>query len=495
MNDAEKEKTAAAKASLVTACILTSMKLAVGLHTNSLGILSEALHSGLDLLAAGLTLFAVRLAARPADRRHPYGHGKIENLAALAETALLLLTCGWIMGEALDRLLFKAAHVTPSLWGVGVMGISIILDVHRARLLNRVAKKHKSQALEADALHFSSDVLSSSVVLVGLLLIWAGQYLPEGSGWQSWIDNADSVAALGVSLIVLHACYKLGRKALHYLMDGSSVELYAHIEESLRTVPNILAVRALRIRSSGAETFVDLRVCVPPRLSIQGGHQAMQLAEQRIQELAPGADVTIHIEPVAMSEENPLYAIQDAAAHHHIATHSLHIMTTPHGLVAELHAEMPADCTLRTAHRRVSAFEATVREYAPHMNIISHIEPEGHADTACPMPSTAHELAEVSAHIDAAMARLGTVSGCHRLRVYGVQNPEGTQQLSVSFHCRMNGEESIAVSHEAATRLERILREIIPNLGRVVIHMEPDPPDSPEESTSGTQSGAQPAAS
>lgn len=298
MTNAHTEKNAAARASLITALILTSMKLAVGLYTNSLGILSEALHSGLDLVAAGVTLFAVRMAAQPPDQDHPYGHGKIENLAALAETVILLITCGWIMTEAIDRLFFATAHVMPSLWGVLVMGISIVLDIHRARMLKRVARKYKSQALEADALHFTSDIWSSSVVLVGLLLIWAGQFLPEASLWRSWVNNVDALAAMGVSVIVLYACYGLARKAVHDLMDGGSVELYARIEEALHNIPHIRAVRALRLRTSGAETFVDLQICVSPQLSVQDGHQAAHAAEERIQKIVPGADVTVHVEPL-----------------------------------------------------------------------------------------------------------------------------------------------------------------------------------------------------
>lgn len=163
----KQRKTKAAVVSLLAALGLTLLKLAVGLTTNSLGILSEALHSGLDLLAAAMTLLAVRIAAKPADQGHPYGHGKVENLSALGQTLLLFLTCVWVVHEGVTRLLAGASPVTPSLWGVGVMAVSMAVDINRVRILRRVARRYKSQALEADALHFSTDILSSAVVLAG----------------------------------------------------------------------------------------------------------------------------------------------------------------------------------------------------------------------------------------------------------------------------------------------------------------------------------------
>ncbi len=199
------EKNHAALTSLWAAFALTVVKLAVGLHTNSLGILSEALHSGLDMLAAAMTLVAVRVASRPADARHPYGHGKIENLSALAQTLLLFLTCFWVVHEGVQRLLAGASPVTPSLWGVGVMALSIAVDVNRVRVLRRVAKKYKSQALEADALHFSTDILSSAVVLVGVLAVWLASALNVSGPMHDVLVQADTVAALLVAVIIFRA--------------------------------------------------------------------------------------------------------------------------------------------------------------------------------------------------------------------------------------------------------------------------------------------------
>jgi cation diffusion facilitator family transporter len=197
---AEKEKRDAALSSVLAAVFLTALKLVVGLMTGSLGILAEAAHSGLDLVAALVTFFAVRIADRPPDERYRYGYGKVENLSALIETLLLLITCLWIIYEAIQRLFFKPVEIEASFWAFGVMLVSIVVDVSRSRILYRAARKHNSQALEADALHFSTDIWSSAVVIVGLGLVWlSGRLGPE---W-AWLVKGDAVAALVVAAIVV----------------------------------------------------------------------------------------------------------------------------------------------------------------------------------------------------------------------------------------------------------------------------------------------------
>jgi cation diffusion facilitator family transporter len=198
----QREKRSVALSSLLAAVVLTGTKLAVGLLTGSLGVLSEAAHSALDLVAAAVTFWAVRAAARPPDRNHAYGHGKVENISALFETLLLLATCAWIIYEATHRLfLGKASHVDANIWAFGVMTMSIVVDVSRSRALSRAAKKHRSQALEADALHFSTDVWSSAVVILGLACVRLAPVLDA-----PWLELADSVAALVVAGIVVWVC-------------------------------------------------------------------------------------------------------------------------------------------------------------------------------------------------------------------------------------------------------------------------------------------------
>src|SRR5579859_7442150 len=211
------------------------MKVVVGMLTGRLGILSEAAHSGLDMVAALVTYISVRLSDKPADLDHPFGHGKIEHLSAFIETSLLLVTCGWIVLEAVSRLFFHQVHVEPSVWAVGVMLISIAIDTFRSRALFRVARKFNSQALEADALHFSTDVYSSSVVILGLVLVYVAQQenIP-------WLRHADPVAALVVAGIVVYISMRLGKKTLDALVDAAPQGASAQIAAAVSRVPGVL---------------------------------------------------------------------------------------------------------------------------------------------------------------------------------------------------------------------------------------------------------------
>ena len=302
--NAVKEKSRAAVSSLVAAFLLTCLKVVVGFSTNSLGVLSEALHSGIDVLAALLTFTAVRIAAIPADESHPYGHGKVEHLAALAETALLLLTCGWIVGEAVQRLIYKETIVVPPIWAFAVMAVSIIVDISRSRMLRRVAKKYKSQALEADALHFTSDIWSSSVVLVGLGAIWLSQSLVPTHPLRPWLGHADTLAALVVACIVLRACYALSKKAIDSLMDRDHGEESQSIRQCLADVPGIARVERIRSRNSGPDYFIDLTIGVRADIGLDAAHHVAHQAEEAIMRHIPGADVSVHVEPVEVEASN-----------------------------------------------------------------------------------------------------------------------------------------------------------------------------------------------
>ena len=269
-------KNRAALVSLLAACLLTAIKLVVGIYTNSLGILSEALHSGLDLLAAAMTLYAVRLSSRPADARHPYGHGKVENLSALGETVLLFVICVWVVYEGAGRLLSGDTPVAPSIWGIIVMGISIVIDVNRVRVLKKVAKETRSQALEADALHFSTDILSSAVVLVGVGAVWLAAKLQLPEPVHKILVQADTVAALLVALIIFRASLHMAREAINMLMDSGSTEEQQAICEAVKHLPGVQDVQRVRLRSSGPHYFVDLAVgSTRPYASVKGTRSPM----------------------------------------------------------------------------------------------------------------------------------------------------------------------------------------------------------------------------
>ena len=297
------EKRAAAFTSVVAAIALTMLKLTVGLMTNSLGILAEAAHSALDLVAALVTFFAVRVSDKPADPGHPYGHGKVENLSALFETLLLLVTCVWIIYESISRLFFRSAEVIPSAWGFVVMGVSIAVDASRSRLLYRTAKKYGSQALEADALHFSTDIWSSAVVILGL----AGVQLASRSLGLSFLRNTDAIAALVVAAIVIYVSIQLGVRAVQALLDHAPAGLQGEIKRVVEVIPEIIDCHHIRIRTSGPRIFVDVHVTVPGERTLQTAHDLTVEVEEAVRKIAPTADVTVHAEPAseAIADGNP----------------------------------------------------------------------------------------------------------------------------------------------------------------------------------------------
>ncbi len=300
LETAQKEKRAAALSSVVAAVGLTSFKIVVGLLTNSLGILAEAAHSGLDLVAALMTFFAVRVADKPPDRTHPFGHGKAENVSALFETLLLLATSVWIIYEAIHRLRTPEVHVAVSIWSFIVMGTSIIVDVTRSRILLRAAKKHNSQALEADALHFSTDIWSSSVVILGLILVLAARAFPG----LAFLEKGDAIAALAVAAIVIFVGAELGIRSIQALLDAAPKnDAYDQIVEQVGQIQKVADVHAVRIRPSGARWFVDLHVTMDGTLSLTESHSVTERIEKKVQAILPGSDVTVHVEPLEMSEK------------------------------------------------------------------------------------------------------------------------------------------------------------------------------------------------
>jgi cation diffusion facilitator family transporter len=302
------EKSKVAITSVMAAIFLTTTKIVVGLMTGSLGILSEAAHSALDLVAAVVTVFAIKASARPADEDHPYGHGKVENLSALFETLLLLATCVWIIREAVERLFFHAVHVEANAWGFAVIVFSIIVDISRSRALMAAAKKHHSQALEADALHFSTDVWSSTVVLAGLGLVFlAGKFhLP-------WLAKADAIAALAVAAIVIWISIQLGRKTIHDLMDGVPNGLVQNARALVSGLPQVRAVRRLRVRHTGGEWFADVTVLVDPTVTLTEAHVVADAVEAGLAELIPGSDVVVHTEPFLGNDQDDASSKLEAA--------------------------------------------------------------------------------------------------------------------------------------------------------------------------------------
>ena len=279
--------------SVIAAVGLTGLKLVIGLSTGSLGILAEAAHSGLDLMAALMTFLAIRISGKPADSSHLYGHGKVENLSALFETILLLLTCFWIIYEATHRLLFHPVALRVTFWSFAIMITSIVVDASRSRVLYRAASKYHSQALEADALHFSTDIWSSGVVILGLVCVKVSEWIPG----LAFLHQADSVAAIMVGLIVVYISVKLGMSTVQALLDVAPSGIERKIISAVEVLPGVTDCHNVRVRYSGPQLFVDIHVLVDGNQSLIKAHNLTEEIERTIQKLIPNADVTVHPEP------------------------------------------------------------------------------------------------------------------------------------------------------------------------------------------------------
>ena len=301
-DNANHHKNKAALSSVFAAIGLTGFKLIVGIATGSLGILAEAAHSALDLVAALVTFFAVRFSGKAPDNQHQFGHGKIENLSALFETFLLLITCVWIIYEAVQRLFYKSVSVDISIWAFVVMGVSIFVDINRSKILFKAARDYNSQALEADALHFSTDIWSSSVVILGLALAWIGKLAENSFPALKNLDKADLIAALGVAVIVIYISVQLGIRTVEGLLDSAPKGMNEKLETVIYSVPGIENVHSLRVRRSGPNLFIDVHVLVDGQMPLEKAHTLTEIVEREVDRVAPQADITIHVEPLPLKE-------------------------------------------------------------------------------------------------------------------------------------------------------------------------------------------------
>jgi len=460
-DQANREKSLVALSSVFAAIGLTSMKLVIGLATGSLGILSEAAHSGLDLAAAAVTLLAVRISGRPASERYTYGHGKVENLSALVETLLLLATCAWIIYEAVMRLFVRHVEVETSLWAFIIMAASIVIDFTRSRALYRVAKKYDSQALEADALHFSTDIWSSSVVIIGLGLVWLSRQLNI-----PWLAKADAVSALGVAGIVIYVSVQLGRRTIRALLDGVSPGLRDEVALALH-VPGVMQVVRVRVRQSGPEAFVDAALTISRDTSLEAARDIVARSEAAVRQIVPHADVVVEVQPVAPQDEDQITAVRMLAARQGLGVHSIRIYEVGGRRTIELHLEVRETLDMRAAHSQASEFEAALRKTLPGLGeVITHIEPVGEGSAT--QVATREEEQQINEALAQVLQEQQLQCHPHQVRVYRVQG-----QLAVSFHCQFDPGVKITEAHTLTELVERELRTRLPAIRRVIIHGEP----------------------
>jgi cation diffusion facilitator family transporter len=461
------EKMRAALFSVLAALFLTAIKLGAGLMTGSLGVLAEAAHSALDLLAAGVTFLAVRISSQPADRRHAYGHGKAENLAALTETLILLLTCGWIVWEAVHRLLLTPPPLKFGGWAILVLGISILVDFSRSRMLRRAARKYRSQALEADALHFSTDILSSCVVIAGLLAGKGATLALPDSFLHKVLLRADSVSAVIVALIVAWVSLRLGKQAVDMLLDAGSADHLKLVEEAVSKVQEVLRIKKLRLRESGPSVFIDMQLVLPGASSLEYAHSVTEQVEKLVLDVLPGADLTIHFEPEEDDKPDLIATVRKTALRHNLDVHAIKTYTGTEGVFITLHAAVPGDTPLSEAHARVEAFELSLRGLGHE--ILTHLEPRQEADDI--QGSTLRLSPEMDQHIrsviDKFLSAEPEVSFYHQLRLL-----DNAGRLSLSLHCCMPGDTPVSACHESISRLEGFIQKEFPQISRITIHAD-----------------------
>jgi cation diffusion facilitator family transporter len=455
------EKRSVAGNSVLAAIAITALKILVGITTGSLGILSEAAHSGLDLIAAIITFFSVRVSDKPADADHQYGHGKVENFSAFIETGLLLLTCVWIIYEAVRRLFFKSVEIEPSLWAFAVMSASIVVDIWRSRALGRIAEKYDSQALEADALHFSTDVWSSGVVILGLLLVMIGR-----AYHIVWLRDADPLAALVVAAIVVHVSSRLARKTVDALLDAAPAGVRSKIIDAVRRVEGVIGVDRVRIRRAGNRYFADVSVGLARTVTFQHSGRVAELVTDAVHRVLPDADVTVNSVPRADRTENIFDQIRAVATRHNLNVHDVSVQDLHGRLHVEQHLELDERLSLKEAHDRVTALEAEMREEVPAISsILTHIESE---------PATIEwgdEIvrdAALERRLKAIAAEFPEVLDMHEVQIKRVRG-----RLYVSCHCTLSDDLPLSRVHDIQTDLEIRFKQDAPELFRVLIHPEP----------------------
>lgn len=449
-------KLAAAKASIAASALLAAAKLAAGLWSGSLALLSEAGHAFVDTGATVLTFFAVREAEKPADEEHHYGHGKYEALAALIETGFLFGLALFVVGEAWRRFHETDVEIDAA-WPIyGVLVVSIVIDYVRSRELGRIAKAEGSDALAADAMHFASDLVSSTLVLLGLIAAHYG------------FERGDALAAFGVAAFIAVAGFRLGRRTIDTLLDAAPRELAPHVEKAIADVPGVIAIDSLRLRTIGPDVVGEATIGVSRGLRVEQAARIKSAVAEAIAEVTPRARVTLSIEPRALDDETVAERILLVGARRHIHAHHVIAQQIEGRLSIGVDIELDGDMPLARAHAVAADFESALRdEFGADAEVETHIE-----------PLELHLLASRVA--DPAMA--GAIESALARVAANIRPPANVQDVRVrqtaggfivNFRCRLSAEVSVQNAHDALDEIERRTREEFPQILRIVGRAEP----------------------
>jgi cation diffusion facilitator family transporter len=412
-------------------------------------------------VAAAVTYFSVRVSDKPADAEHQYGHGKIESFSAFVETGLLLLTCVWIVYEAGKRLFFHSVEIEPSVWAFVVMGVSIVVDSWRSRRLQRIAEKYDSQALQADALHFSTDIWSSSVVILGLALVMLGRKYQ-----LHWLAKADPIAALFVACIVVYVSSRLALQTVDTLLDAAPAGIRSRIIEAVFKVDGVLEIDRVRIRRSGSRYFADVSIAMSRNVTFQKSEQIANEVSAQISALLPEADVVVNAVSRASRQESLFDQIRAVATRNNLNVHDISVQDIGGKLHVEQHVELDERLSLKEAHDRVTRLELEMKQEVKQISdILTHIESE---------PATIETTDELlrapsfEERLQAVTEGFPEVVDMHDLMFKRVAG-----RLYLSAHITMQDDLPLSRVHDIQTAVEGRFRQEVPELFRVLIHPEP----------------------
>jgi cation diffusion facilitator family transporter len=456
------EKQRVALHSMLAAAAMTLLKLGAGLVSGSLGVLSDAAHSGLDMVGSMLTFFSVQVSDRPADEDHTYGHGKFENFSSFGEVLLMAVSSFWIIWEAIQRILHPTHELQNLVWPVAVVLTSIGVDLWRSRRLQVVADRTGSTALATDAFHFASDIWSSAAVLAGLAASWVGAHFGIAA-----LRFADPLAAVVISLLILRLTARLGREAISVLLDEIPKETRLRLITDVEQLPGVLGVEKVRVRRAGANYFADLTLALPRRYTFEHTGELVREATEAVQRTLPEADVVIHTVPRQARAESIFDRVRAVAARHNVSVHELSVQSHRGRLRVEQHLELDESLTLLKAHDFVCVLEAEILREVPEIDgILTHIESE---------PATIEqpeEMVEENRRMEEAMQR-AAASLPEIVDVHEIQVGRSGEHTHVTCHCTLPDDLSMQRVHEVITALEYRFKKECPEVYRVMIHPEP----------------------